>query len=273
MSASTVVVGHFSLYKVPNKAVITIMAQPQSPESKCFMPSYWGGKDPSHESNDPSHESTDAQAFPGQKVALLGHYEVKESVAAFSRAMENFAAGRGLQTVLNYRPGDTVRSRELPEGSLVVLEQETLTRRVPADPESVQGIAWPSSEYVPISRPFTDYWRSQTGKGKRFGSEMFYEEASGGNLFYVRALRWGVAVRFRKATRVVAFGFNGPRLVDGQLDMSEVNGECKIALPLLVGEISMQRRERNDATYSTLSRLASVEVAYIPPPSGLKAEA
>ncbi|CAN5149555.1 hypothetical protein BH09PAT3_BH09PAT3_2340 [soil metagenome] len=175
----------------------------------------------------------------------------------------NVAAGNS--TEIKYGLGKEFNS-ELPDGSLVVVDQETaMVWRY--DQPRAHGDAEPEAKGNRITRPYSSHWLQCQYEGiaaKDAGVESLTIAQK--NLLYVRTLKWGVLVTQGERRGILEFGFGSVKLLPGGIPDAPKywRGLMNTAdpMPISVGRVEPDSLRLDEVTVDSLSRVRSIDVVY-----------
>lgn len=171
--------------------------------------------------------------------------ETKRASLSLAQLLSKAATGNCIETP--YKAGAIFNptAEELPDGTVMIVENDQLTGRVIDPFNSYEPSIRPPETFTspPIREPYTDYWRENQdtkddhGCTLHFGSERahFPTQCVG----YSRYLQWGVLATNAKGQRgMQTWAFSAPTLeADGNIQISEQANARQI--PFEIGVVSL----------------------------------
>ncbi len=149
--------------------------------------------------------------------------------------------------------------QELPDGSVVVIEQESLDQLIAPNTDNSEALtgaqmrAIMGSEGIPIQEPFVNYWISsqQVPDPTVFGRDRAYFDD---NLVYTRELRWGVSLTGTNGVRALAIAnFDGIKYAQDPPLETEVS-DYSHRMPVRVGISGVEADFYTDSDKDCISR-------------------
>jgi hypothetical protein len=246
------------------------------PETEKFKsPEYWGGYDIFDEGN-----FTDLPSGPFIHTNRRQYNFARNTLI---NAQTQILAGNSAE-IRQQKSGEfDPTPQNLEDGTVVVIDNEGLSRHIYADPSRNWNPhdSW-SRVTAPISRTFSEYWaanryipRDHDDQTDSSGyEELTYWED---NIKYSRLLSWGVIVSYEKQRRgIQPFAFTGDRY--GNVHKYERNfpwNEHVLPFPVAIGEvkarslpITMPRSDELSCVIDGLERIRAIDVVY--PAAGRK---
>lgn len=224
-----------------------------NPHPNLLAPDRWGGLDI-------FDERLFVDAPPNPDTAFLQPQEYRRAAAALRYGLGQVAAGNF--TEIRYSVGNDFNP-ELPDGSVVIVQEESLTRFLPEGrlPDRADIPTAPSD---PIRRPFVEYWLAHQPwrPGHHFGSDgaIFTDEG----VVFNRMLSWGVLATTGTTRVVQPFQFNTARLqANGEVKLEDIYAQLATPLPLSIGATKISGRIPVITTsLDGLSKVTSVDVVF-----------
>ena len=226
-----------------------------------FSPEYWAG-----------NNLLDDELFERAEPPGFAYLDTKEYLAAtrqLSYALGQVAAGNA--TEVRFSVGHEFNT-DLPVGSLVVVDQESVAHWEYQDPDRQWqrpiGAGLPT---IPPQRPYSQFWRRyQQDNGRAVqGLGVDGETDVEGKSHYVRFLKWGVIAELDGRPVIQPFGLNQVRLRRGRahtprkLRRSSELQSSVIPMPVAIGQVDVWPRLWLDTcSIDTLERVRSVDVVY-----------
>ncbi|HSW99569.1 MAG TPA: hypothetical protein VLH38_00885 [Patescibacteria group bacterium] len=229
-------------------------------EQHILDPEYWDG-----------YDINDNDLFENNPYTPLHRLEQKTYARAHEYLLEGLGqVAAGNVTEVRYRAGNEFNA-DLEEGSLVVVESESLLDWKPHEPQE----PWQSRlehRTIPITRPYSDYWlNNQDGEDApnlALGSEttIFPEQ----HAQHTRSVKWGVIVEEKDSRYIQPFDFGTTKVLpDGSVYApywSKSNAFLRgfaHEMPLAIGQAKVETRLHMDSgNYDALSRIKGVDVVY-----------
>ncbi len=158
-------------------------------------------------------------------------------------------------------PAGTEFESDLPDGSVVAMEEETLMRYEYSDPGKLM-IGDTSSHHAdpPINRPYASYWLNNQGGECDGETRIRYPE---NGILYNHALKWGVFITSHGTRYIQPVGFSDTKLEkDGTIDIY-TQFEPRLTLPLPIGSVEPEPSCRIESVkVDTLHRVNGIDIVY-----------
>jgi hypothetical protein len=222
---------------------------------------YWNG-----------YDINDDDLFENNPYEPLPRLEYKTFTRAHQHLLENLGnVAAGNVTEIRYRAGNEF-SADLEEGSLVVVETESLLHWKPNEPRE----PWAEQDHpepsFPITRPYSDYWlNNQDGKWEPttgLGAEvtMFNED----HAQHTRSVKWGVIMEEKGTRYIQPFDFSTTKILsDGRIYAPRQTKSYAFLhgfaheMPVAIGQTKVETRLHLDTcNVDALSRVKGVDVVY-----------